>query len=85
MLARSLKSRAAVVPRGMALRTYKDLAFGNEARQNLLKGITLLTKAVQSTMGPGGRTVLLDQPFGPPKVRRPFFSPLSPLGASDGR
>lgn len=46
----------------------KQLKFSEEARQSLMKGIDLLTKAVVTTLGPKGRNVALDQKWGAPNV-----------------
>lgn len=39
----------------------KDVIFGNEARQGMLKGVDTLAKAVQATLGPKGRTVIIGE------------------------
>ena len=38
----------------------KDLRFGDEGRNKLLSGITKLSNAVKSTLGPQGNTVLIE-------------------------
>ncbi|EAX99823.1 chaperonin 60, putative [Trichomonas vaginalis G3] len=48
----------------------KELKFGAEARQVLLEGVNKLADAVVSTLGPKGRNVMIEQPFGPPKVTK---------------
>ena len=48
----------------------KDLKFGAESRELLLKGVNKLADAVVSTLGPKGRNVMIEQPFGPPKVTK---------------
>lgn len=40
----------------------KDLSFDAEAREKLLSGITAISKAVKSTLGPRGNTVLIESP-----------------------
>ena len=40
----------------------KDLSFDSEAREKLIKGITKISKAVKSTLGPRGQTVLIESP-----------------------
>jgi chaperonin GroEL len=37
----------------------KDVVFGNDARQGMLKGVDILAKAVSATLGPKGRTVII--------------------------
>ncbi|XP_043548856.1 60 kDa heat shock protein, mitochondrial [Chiloscyllium punctatum] len=48
----------------------KDVKFGSEARAMMLKGVDLLADAVAVTMGPKGRTVILEQSWGSPKVTK---------------
>ena len=50
--------------------TAKQIKFGNEARQRMLKGVDILTEAVATTLGPRGRNVVLDKSFGPPTVTK---------------
>ena len=38
----------------------KELCFDDEARTKLINGITTLSKAVKSTLGPRGQTVLIE-------------------------
>ena len=40
----------------------KDLTFDNEGRSKLIQGITAISKAVKSTLGPRGQTVLIESP-----------------------
>ena len=46
----------------------KQIAFGEDARRSLKKGIDILAEAVRVTLGPKGRNVILDKKFGPPAV-----------------
>ena len=48
----------------------KDLRFGNEARALMLAGVDKLADAVQVTLGPKGRNVVLDQSYGAPKITK---------------
>uniref|UniRef100_A0A453IZ48 Chaperonin CPN60-2, mitochondrial n=1 Tax=Aegilops tauschii subsp. strangulata TaxID=200361 RepID=A0A453IZ48_AEGTS len=48
----------------------KDIRFGVEARAMMLKGVEDLADAVKLTMGPKGRTVIIEQSFGAPKVTK---------------
>lgn len=48
----------------------KQLLFGTEARKRLLEGCKQLADAVQVTLGPGGRNVLIDQTYGSPKITK---------------
>jgi len=46
----------------------KQLIFGADARQKLLKGINILSQAVVTTLGPRGRNVALDKKWGAPSI-----------------
>ncbi|MCC6231141.1 MAG: chaperonin GroEL [Verrucomicrobiales bacterium] len=48
----------------------KQLLFDEAARQSLLRGVSLLAKAVSATLGPKGRNVVLDKKFGSPTVTK---------------
>ncbi|RUS21667.1 hypothetical protein BC937DRAFT_91905 [Endogone sp. FLAS-F59071] len=50
--------------------THKELKFGVEGRAALLKGVDILAKAVAVTLGPKGRHVLIEQPYGSPKITK---------------
>lgn len=46
----------------------KDIKHGDDARQQLLKGVEKLADAVRVTMGPKGRNVLLEKKYGAPNI-----------------
>ncbi|MCQ9342529.1 chaperonin GroEL [Corynebacterium kozikiae] len=46
----------------------KLIAFDQEAREGILKGVDTLANAVKVTLGPRGRNVVLDKAFGSPTV-----------------
>ncbi|KTD61354.1 chaperonin GroEL [Legionella spiritensis] len=48
----------------------KELRFGDSARQEMLAGVNALADAVQVTMGPRGRNVVLEKSFGAPTVTK---------------
>jgi chaperonin GroEL len=48
----------------------KKIAFSEEVRSKLLKGIETLAKAVKITLGPKGRNVALDKKFGSPVITK---------------
>lgn len=50
--------------------THKELSFGTEGRTSLAKGVERLAKAVAVTLGPKGRNVLIEQPYGSPKITK---------------
>uniref|UniRef100_A0A0D9VPF9 Uncharacterized protein n=1 Tax=Leersia perrieri TaxID=77586 RepID=A0A0D9VPF9_9ORYZ len=71
--ARQAGSSARQVGSRLALsRNYaaKDIKFGVEARALMLRGVEELADAVKVTMGPKGRTVIIEQSFGAPKVTK---------------
>uniref|UniRef100_A0A2K5XD43 60 kDa heat shock protein, mitochondrial n=1 Tax=Mandrillus leucophaeus TaxID=9568 RepID=A0A2K5XD43_MANLE len=48
----------------------KDVKFGADARALMLQGADLLADAVAVTMGPKGRTVIIEQSWGSPRVTK---------------
>ncbi|RLJ60639.1 chaperonin GroEL [Litoreibacter meonggei] len=48
----------------------KDVNFGTEARNKMLKGVNILADAVKVTLGPKGRNVVLDKSFGAPRITK---------------
>ncbi len=48
----------------------KDVRFGDEARNKMLKGVNILANAVRVTLGPKGRNVILDKSFGAPMITK---------------
>jgi chaperonin GroEL len=48
----------------------KQIVYEAEARQLVLKGVEKLSKAVKSTLGPRGRTVVLEKKFGSPTITK---------------
>jgi len=48
----------------------KEICFGVEARKKLLDGCDKLADAVQLTLGPKGRNVVLDKSYGAPKITK---------------
>ena len=48
----------------------KKLVFGHDARVELLSGVEQLNNAVKSTLGPKGRTVVIEKSFGGPHVTK---------------
>ena len=48
----------------------KQLLFDEAARQKILKGVELLSRAVKVTLGPKGRNVVIDKKFGSPTVTK---------------
>ena len=48
----------------------KQIVYDSEARQLVLKGIEKLSRAVKSTLGPRGRTVVIEKKFGSPTITK---------------
>jgi chaperonin GroEL len=48
----------------------KDVRFGGDARQRMLRGVDILADAVKVTLGPKGRNVLLDKSYGAPRITK---------------
>jgi chaperonin GroEL len=48
----------------------KDVKFGMDARQRLLRGVDILADAVKVTLGPKGRNVVLEKSFGAPRITK---------------
>ncbi len=48
----------------------KQLIFDETARQKILRGIEILSRAVKVTLGPKGRNVVIDKKFGSPTVTK---------------
>ena len=46
----------------------KEIKFGAEARAALESGVNQLANTVRVTLGPKGRNVVLDKPFGAPLI-----------------
>ncbi len=48
----------------------KEVKFGSDAREKMLKGVDILANAVKVTLGPKGRNVVLDKAFGAPRITK---------------
>ena len=46
----------------------KQLLFGDDAREKIRRGVDALADAVKVTLGPRGRTVILEREFGAPQI-----------------
>jgi chaperonin GroEL len=74
----TISRSAAVVQSGRAIlsasrRTVasgKEVTFGTGGRALMLQGVDKLADAVSVTLGPKGRNVVLDQPYGAPKITK---------------
>jgi chaperonin GroEL len=48
----------------------KEVKFGVDARDRILRGVDILNNAVKVTLGPKGRNVVLDKSFGAPRITK---------------
>jgi chaperonin GroEL len=48
----------------------KQIVHGEESRQAILRGVNMLADAVEITLGPKGRNVVLDKKFGSPTITK---------------
>ena len=46
----------------------KLVKFSQDAREKILRGVSILADTVTVTLGPRGRNVVLEKSFGPPNV-----------------
>ena len=48
----------------------KEVKFGSDAREKLLRGVDILADAVKVTLGPKGRNVVIEKSFGAPRTTK---------------
>jgi chaperonin GroEL len=48
----------------------KEVKFSVDAREKMLRGVDILANAVKVTLGPKGRNVVLEKPFGAPRITK---------------
>ena len=48
----------------------KEVKFGVDARDKMLRGVEILANAVKVTLGPKGRNVVLDKSYGAPRITK---------------
>ncbi len=48
----------------------KDVKFGPDARDRMLRGVDILANAVKVTLGPKGRNVVIEKSFGAPRITK---------------
>lgn len=49
---------------------YKNLVFGDDARERIQRGVNVLADAVKVTMGPRGKNVIIERESGPPHLTK---------------
>ncbi len=61
----------------------KDVKFGTDSRDRMLKGINTLANAVKVTLGPKGRNVVLDKAYGAPRITKDGVTVAKEIELSD--
>ena len=61
----------------------KEVKFGVEAREKMLKGVDTLANAVKVTLGPKGRNVVIEKSFGAPRTTKDGVSVAKEIELSD--
>jgi chaperonin GroEL len=61
----------------------KEVKFGQDARERMLRGVDTLANAVKVTLGPKGRNVVLDKSFGAPRTTKDGVSVAKEIELSD--
>jgi chaperonin GroEL len=61
----------------------KDVRFGGDARQRMLRGVDMLAEAVRITLGPKGRNVILDKSYGAPRITKDGVTVAKEIELSD--
>jgi len=61
----------------------KDVKFGTEARDKMLRGVDILANAVKVTLGPKGRNVVIEKSFGAPRITKDGVTVAKEIELSD--
>jgi len=61
----------------------KDVNFGTDARDKMLRGVNILANAVKVTLGPKGRNVVIEKSFGAPRSSKDGVSVAKEIELSD--
>ena len=61
----------------------KDVKFGADARNRMLRGVDILADSVKVTLGPKGRNVVLDKAFGAPRTTKDGVTVAKEIELSD--
>ncbi len=59
------------------------MRFGDDARQRMLRGVDILAAAVNITLGPKGRNVVLDKSYGAPRITKDGVTVAKEIELSD--
>lgn len=61
----------------------KDVKFGADARERMLRGVDILANAVKVTLGPKGRNVVLGKSYGAPRITKDGVSVAKEIELAD--
>ncbi|SCM76694.1 chaperone Hsp60, peptide-dependent ATPase, heat shock protein [uncultured Pleomorphomonas sp.] len=61
----------------------KEVKFGSDAREKMLRGVDILADAVKVTLGPKGRNVVIEKSFGAPRITKDGVSVAKEIELSD--
>jgi chaperonin GroEL len=61
----------------------KDVKFGTDSRDRILRGINVLANAVKVTLGPKGRNVVIDKSYGAPRITKDGVTVAKEIELSD--
>ncbi|WP_089176367.1 chaperonin GroEL [Bosea sp. AS-1] len=61
----------------------KDVKFGTDARDKMLRGVDVLANAVKVTLGPKGRNVVIEKSFGAPRITKDGVTVAKEIELSD--
>ena len=61
----------------------KDVRFGPDARDRILRGVDILSNAVKVTLGPKGRNVVIEKSFGAPRITKDGVTVAKEIELSD--
>src|ERR1700688_4861451 len=61
----------------------KDVRFGPDVRDRVLRGVDILNNAVKITLGPKGRNVVMEKSFGAPRITKDGVTVAKEIEVSD--
>ena len=61
----------------------KDVKFGTDSRDRMLRGVNTLANAVKVTLGPKGRNVVIDKSYGAPRITKDGVTVAKEIELSD--
>jgi chaperonin GroEL len=61
----------------------KEVRFGSDARNKMLRGVDILADAVKVTLGPKGRNVVIEKSFGSPRITKDGVTVAKEIELSD--